>query len=210
MTVEQGEICPHCGKEMRPGQTLWCNYCWKDLPALPEGFTPKSRYPALEAILQGESDGWSAAAVVRYYKDDEAGRGAFMRDVEILSLYGYVPSSQSVDGGHVHAGRLILTGGLSVFAGKSGIRSDGRLAVTFVRAAAPEPATTPPGATKVCPDCAETVQAAARICRFCRYEFGGSEAAPMTEAERLRIAAAMTGAASPPEPEESVVGETEE
>ena len=25
--------------------------------------------------------------------------------------------------------------------------------------------------TKVCPDCAETVQAAARICRFCRYEF---------------------------------------
>jgi hypothetical protein len=25
--------------------------------------------------------------------------------------------------------------------------------------------------TKVCPDCAESVKAAARVCRFCRYEF---------------------------------------
>jgi hypothetical protein len=29
----------------------------------------------------------------------------------------------------------------------------------------------PETATKVCPDCAETVMAAARVCRFCRYEF---------------------------------------
>lgn len=28
-----------------------------------------------------------------------------------------------------------------------------------------------PPATKICPDCAEEVKAAARICRFCRYEF---------------------------------------
>ncbi len=28
-----------------------------------------------------------------------------------------------------------------------------------------------PKDTKICPDCAEEVKAAARICRFCRYEF---------------------------------------
>lgn len=34
----------------------------------------------------------------------------------------------------------------------------------------PTPAPQPP-TLKTCPDCAEQVQAAARICRFCRYEF---------------------------------------
>lgn len=24
--------CPHCGKTLREGQTLWCNHCWEDLP----------------------------------------------------------------------------------------------------------------------------------------------------------------------------------
>jgi len=35
-----------------------------------------------------------------------------------------------------------------------------------------------PVTTKTCPMCAESVQAAARICRFCRYDFG--EPAPPT------------------------------
>jgi len=42
---------------------------------------------------------------------------------------------QSADGGHLHAGRLLLTGGLSIFAGKKGIRSKGKLSVTFVKQA---------------------------------------------------------------------------
>jgi len=43
-----------------------------------------------------------------------------------------------------------------------------RCGVDFTAAAA---GVAPSAATKVCPECAETVQAAARICRFCRHEF---------------------------------------
>ncbi len=36
-----------------------------------------------------------------------------------------------------------------------------------------------PKDTKTCPDCAEEVKAAARICRFCRYEFFPTELPPL-------------------------------
>jgi hypothetical protein len=36
-----------------------------------------------------------------------------------------------------------------------------------------------PKDTKTCPDCAEEVKAAARICRFCRYEFDKPEEPPL-------------------------------
>ena len=32
--------------------------------------------------------------------------------------------------------------------------------------------------SKICPQCAETVKAAAKICRFCRYEFGEEDEVP--------------------------------
>lgn len=35
--------------------------------------------------------------------------------------------------------------------------------------------TAKPASEKVCPDCGETVKAAARICRFCRFEFASEE-----------------------------------
>ncbi len=43
------------------------------------------------------------------------------------------------------------------------------------------PATEDASATKVCPDCAEVVLAAARICRFCRHEFPAPAPLPIDE-----------------------------
>ena len=63
-------------------------------------------------------------------------------------MHGYTPLTQSADGGHVHVGRLLLTGGLSVLAGKRGIRSDGTIAMTFRKTVAPNvPARSPAAAT---------------------------------------------------------------
>ena len=70
-----------------------------------------------------------AAAAVR------ARLGAEARTV--LFLGGYATDEQAADGGHIHAGRLIWTGGLSVLAGRWGIRSKGQLNVTFRKLTGP-------------------------------------------------------------------------
>lgn len=58
----------------------------------------------------------------------------------------------------------------------------GLLVLALPRLNAPKPEPMLSGsATKVCPECAERVQAAARICRFCRHEFGPAQL-PVAEA----------------------------
>jgi hypothetical protein len=54
-----------------------------------------------------------------------------------IGEHGYVPQTQSGDRGHIHIGRLLATGGLSVLAGEAGVRSRGALTVTFAKRATP-------------------------------------------------------------------------
>jgi hypothetical protein len=61
-------------------------------------------------------------------------------ETQVLGLHGYTPASQSEDGGHIHAGRLLMTGGLSVLAGGRGTRAKGSITVTFHKAQAAPPA----------------------------------------------------------------------
>jgi hypothetical protein len=64
-------------------------------------------------MLSGASNGWTAPAVLRQYKNDEGGHAAFAKEVSIFGQHNYTPMTQSADGGHIHVGRLLLTGGLA-------------------------------------------------------------------------------------------------
>lgn len=96
--------------------------------------------------LEQASRRWTLPAVVRHYEPGPQGDRRFAVEAEIFDEHRYEPSMQDVDGGHVHLGRLVLTGGLSILAGRKGIRSKGKMTVTFRQqrvAPAPQPPAAP-------------------------------------------------------------------
>ena len=95
--------------------------------------------------LDAASQHWSVPAVIRHYESNDKGDALFQSEVVVFAEHGYEPSMQTAEGSHLHAGRLLLTGGLSIFAGKRGIRSKGKLTVTFVRSVAPSTASSNEG-----------------------------------------------------------------
>lgn len=78
------------------------------------------------------TDNWTSPVVVRTYKGKNASK-ELEGEAQLFALRGYAPQGQAADGGHFHAGRLLLTGGLSIFAGRRGIRSKNSISVTFAR-----------------------------------------------------------------------------
>ena len=87
------------------------------------------------ARLRGVTNGWSKPVVARQYDSDERGNASFEVEAAVLLAEGYTIQSQGAEGSHLHAGRLLLTGGLSVLAGRRGIRSKGKVTVTYIRSA---------------------------------------------------------------------------
>lgn len=101
---------------------------------------------SIEGDLKKESRNWTLPVIVRIYENDKKGQKQFQEEAAILGRQGYAPQTQSGEGGHIHAGRLLLTGGLSIFAGGRGIRSKGKLNVTYLKvpvAVAPVPESAP-------------------------------------------------------------------
>lgn len=90
-----------------------------------------------EHELQAATRGWTAPIIVRTYESSSQGEAEFAKDAAILTRHHYQPTMQSAEGSHLHAGRLLLTGGLSVLAGRRGIRSKGKLTVTYQKVAHP-------------------------------------------------------------------------
>jgi Short C-terminal domain len=130
---QESKICPDCRHDVPffNDHCYNCGYDYPPDPSAPPRAQPKSRYPSLEASLAVASHAWTAPVVLRQYRNDKDGRTLFAQDIEVFGLFGYTPATQTEDGGHVHVGRLLMTGGLSIFAGKRGVRSDGTIAVTF-------------------------------------------------------------------------------
>jgi hypothetical protein len=86
----------------------------------------------------------------------------FDQRARFMASRGYYPISQSWAEGRPGVARVIAIGVFS-----TAIRPAGFLTVTYRR----EEAVPPSAEEKVCPMCAESVKAAARICRFCGHEF---------------------------------------
>ena len=83
--------------------------------------------------LKSATMSWTTPVLVRMYEGKKS-QETYQEEANLLGQHGYVPQAQTQDGGHVHVGRLLVTGGWSVLAGKRGIRSDSSMTVTFVKA----------------------------------------------------------------------------
>jgi hypothetical protein len=95
--------------------------------------------PGSEALRDATAN-WQLPSLVRTYDRTSGGEGRLRAEMDVLGLHDYRPFTQSEDGGHVHVGRLLVTGGFSVLAGRRGIRSKGSLTVTYRRGELDRPA----------------------------------------------------------------------
>jgi|BarGraNGADG00212_1021973.scaffolds.fasta_scaffold04317_7 hypothetical protein len=87
---------------------------------------------AAAAVKLGEfTRSWTQPLVMRTYETNVKGEALFVDEAAAFVEHGYEASMMSEEGGHIHAGRLLLTGGLSIVAGKKGIRAGGKHTITW-------------------------------------------------------------------------------
>ena len=118
--------------------------------------------------------------VIKTYKGSQAAAtAAFQADAADMAAQGYFPTSQSWAPGTWGCGAFVgalflcvVLVGILIFVYMLIVKPDGTLSVTYELHAVSDDGRKPISAEeKICPQCAETVKTAARICRFCRYEF---------------------------------------
>jgi Uncharacterised protein family UPF0547 len=139
-------------------------------------------------------------SIVRIYKgNQERATAAFQSDAAALSSQGYVPSSQVWVPGTYGCGSFVLAAllciiliGFIVFIYMLLVKPPGTLTVAYEHRIS---STAEAQGTKDCPKCAETIKAAAVVCRHCGHEFTAAEQGVFADArdqqqEQQRSAAA--------------------
>lgn len=117
--------------------------------------------------------------VVKTYKGNEAAAmQKFQDDAAKMAAKGYFPTSQSWVPGAYGCGEFLIALllcvvliGILVFIYMLLVKPDGTLTVTYEFRSETPLTNESTFDGKTCPQCAETVKAAAKICRFCGYKF---------------------------------------
>lgn len=121
----------------------------------------------------------SKTIIKTYTGKKEVAASLFEADAKKMAQEGYYPVSQSFEPGTWGCGAFLIAVlacfilvGILALIYMLIVKPAGTLTVTYeYRGEQPADDIAPESDEKVCPQCAETVKAAAKICRYCRYEF---------------------------------------
>jgi hypothetical protein len=117
--------------------------------------------------------------VVKTYKgNQEQATQYFQEDAVKMESEGYYPSNQTWSQGSWGCGAFILALllcfliiGILVFIYMLLVKPEGTLTVTYEAKKREIKLVASNTNEKVCPECAETIKAAAKVCRFCQFKF---------------------------------------